>query len=98
MGATAGYHRFPPRPELTPWLASLWVQESPAAEAPPTTVLPNGQVELIVRDGDPFVHLEEGRAVTVPTVAALGQRTRPMVGGGDGGDRPGHCRPAPVGG
>jgi AraC-like DNA-binding protein len=64
---------------LTSWIARLWVQEAPAVEAPPTTVVPNGQVELIVRYGDPFVHLEGERTVPVPAVAALGQRTGPLA-------------------
>jgi hypothetical protein len=80
MEADAGYHRFLARPELQPWLASLWIQDSPPAVAPPTTV----RVELIVRYGDPFVHLEDGRATTVPAVAALGQRTRPIMAAAGG--------------
>lgn len=79
-----GHHRFAPRPELSPWVASLWVQQGPAVEAPPTTVVPHGQVELIVSFGDPFVHLEGGRVTTVPTVAALGQRTRPLLAAATG--------------
>jgi AraC-like DNA-binding protein len=72
------YHWFTPRPERASWLARLWVQEAPAAEAPPTTVVPHGQVELIVCYGDPFVHIEGGQARGLPSVMALGQRTRPI--------------------
>jgi len=79
-----GYHQLTPRADLAPWLAHLWVQEAKAAPAPPTTVVPNGRVELIVRYGDPFVHLEGGQIVTVPAVCALGQRTRPIVAAATG--------------
>jgi AraC-like DNA-binding protein len=73
------YGAFAPRAPWDGWIARLWVQEAPAVESPPTTVVPNGQVELIVRFGDPFVHLAGGRAVPVPAVAALGARTRPIA-------------------
>jgi AraC-like DNA-binding protein len=75
----ARYGAFRPRPAWTPWIARLWVQEAPPQEAPPTAVMPNGQGELIVQYGDPFVRLEGGRAVPVPAVAALGPRTRPLA-------------------
>jgi len=80
----ARYGSFRPGPELAPCIARLWVQDAPALEAPPTQVVPNGQVELIVCYGDPFVRFAGGRAVPVPAVAALGPRTRPLEVGATG--------------
>lgn len=84
MPGTPVYRRSAPPPELRPWLASLWIQQSPAVQAAPTRVLPRGQTELIVCYGDAFVHLQDGAAVRVPPVAALGQRTRPILAAATG--------------
>lgn len=76
----AFYGRFAPRPELSWAVDDIWVQtHPPAPDAPPTTVLPTGRAKLVVRFGDPFEHLTAGRAVTLPAVAVLGQRTRPLL-------------------
>jgi len=87
-GTRARYHRFSPAPALAPWLSHLWVQDAPrggpGTVVPPTTVVPTGRVEIIVRYGDPFIHLDDEGAVTLPPVCLLGPRTRPVLAAATG--------------
>jgi len=47
-------------------------------------VIPTGQVELIVRYGDPFVHVAEDGVVQLPAASLLGPRTRPVLAAATG--------------
>ena len=61
---------------LAPWVDSIWLQECPApGGVVSTVVLPAARCEVIIRYGDPYVHLESP-PVIVPPASFHGLRLR----------------------
>lgn len=71
---TAAYYRFEPSGRCRPYVETIWVQESgPAIRAAPTTILPNGRIELVVHYGDPFVLITKTRQRKLSSCHIVGQ-------------------------
>ena len=73
------YLQFSPTPRASAYLETIWIQESvPTPLAPPTTILPNGRVELIVNYSDDFSQFDGSRFYALPAAHVVGQHHGPV--------------------
>jgi len=77
------YQKIKPHPALSPFIESIWIQESDEDASrrpfPPTHILPTGMIHLIFYYGDPFIHHEDQDDIMAPEFLAFGQITRPFT-------------------
>lgn len=75
----AAYHQFKPSNCCQSIVEEIWVQESPAEpEAMPTTIPPNGRVELVIHFGDPFELITDAGPKTLTSAHITGQQHSPV--------------------
>ena len=76
----SAYHHFRPSVRCRPFVEEIWVQESdPDPDAAPTTILPNGRVELVIHYGDPFVTITETGPKSMTGNHIIGQHHHPIA-------------------
>jgi AraC-like DNA-binding protein len=74
------YHQFEPSGRCRPYVEKIWVQESEETPgAAPTTILPNGRIELVIHFGDPFVRLTKSGERTMTADHVVGQQHKPVA-------------------
>ena len=75
----SAYHQFQPSNCCRSIIEEIWVQESPAeAAAGPTTILPNGRIELVIHYGDPFELMTDAGPKTMTSAHVVGQQHKPV--------------------
>lgn len=74
------YHHFEPSVRCKALVEEIWVQESDAdPDAEPTTILPNGRIELVIHYGDPFVTITDTGPKAMTSNHIVGQQHRPIA-------------------
>jgi AraC-like DNA-binding protein len=75
----ATYHQFKPSNCCRSIVEEIWVQESPAEpDAMPTTIPPNGRIELVIHFGDPFELITDAGPKTLTSAHIAGQQHNPV--------------------
>jgi AraC-like DNA-binding protein len=73
------YHQFSPSNRCKSIIEEIWVQESPEdPTADPTTILPDGRVELVIHYGDPFVLTTDAGPNIMTSGHIVGQQHQPI--------------------
>lgn len=74
------YGEFAPSAQLREFVENVWVQEcDPTPDAPPTTVVPTGRVELIFHYCDPYRQLNNDNCGVMPRCHVVGQQKAPII-------------------
>jgi AraC-like DNA-binding protein len=75
----AAYYQFSPSDRCKSIIEEIWVQDSPEdPSADPTTILPDGRVELVIHYGDPFVLMTDTGPTTMSAGHIVGQQHQPI--------------------
>ena len=78
---TSVYARLAPRPDIAPWVESIWIQEDDRDARhhafAPTRVLPTGRTDLILHYRERFMERRRGVERLLPAVAVCGPWTAP---------------------